>query len=476
MANTERRPLRKTLARLGVWAALALLLPTPPARAKEAGELAALLRQREQGPAAEAVASGPQNATVSELLKSPLTADAAVRIALLQHGGVRAAVADSEAARALLLQASLPKNPEVEVDLRSSSDPTQGIQADLGFDLELSSLLLLPLRRSAAQSELSAARLQAAAAVLGVAYQARIAYFDAAARSLTLAVRRQALAVAEASYAARAELFRVGNIPAFELHLERAALETARLTLNEAERAEREAREQLSAALGLFGKEAMWSLSPDGLLPSGLAPVDAAEAEGRAVASSLELLAMNSSALAAQGRARAFRANALFPELRAGFHGERDGNNWELGGHFSLALPLFNQGQGAVMAQHHHAAALLSRKSAAESRLRAAVRATAAGLKLAIERARLFREGLVPAREQALRELQLQYNGMQVSLFQLLEARRLLVDAQQAQIAALAEAQKARATLDALLAGLLPDMHPSAPSAALSTESSQDSH
>lgn len=468
----------QTVSRVGIWALLALLAAPRSGAASEGREIATLLRQREQNAAADAMAAGGQARTVADLLKRPLTAEAAVRIALLQHGNVRAAVADSDAARALLLQASLPANPEVEVSLRSPSDPGQPLQADLGVDFEISSLLLLPLRRSAAQAELSVARYQAAADVLSVAYQARLAFFEAAARTLALEVRRQALAVAEASYAARAELFRVGNVPAVELHMERAALESARLAQNDAERMAAEARERLNAALGLNGQAPSWSLALDGLAPP--VPFEAPDAETRALASSLELSALRSGALAATGRARLARTGALLPDLKAGFHGERDGVSWELGGHFSLSLPLFNQGQGTVMAQHHRATALRARQSAAETRLRAVVRTTLARLSLGIERARLLRESLVPAREQALREMQLQYNGMQVSLFQLLDARRALVEAQQAQISALAEAQQARATLDALFAGLTPNMPASAAlsttSAGLGADSGTDAH
>mgnify|MGYP000703459478 CR=1 FL=1 len=469
----RRKSGRAWLARI---AGLALLVLPQVGVASESGEISALLRQRDPGAAAVAVQSGGAERTVADLLKRPLTADSAVRIALLSHGSVRAAIADSDAARALLLQASLPANPEVEVSLRVPHDSAQPLQADLGVDLELSSLLLLPLRRSAAQSELTVARLQAAADVLAVAYRARIAYFDAAARVLTLGIRRQALEVAEASYAARAELFRVGNIPAVDLHLERAALAAARLAQNDAERAAAEARERLNAALGLDTASPAWSLSLDGLTaPAGF---EAHDAEARAVAASLELLALRSGATAAEGRARLARSSALLPDLKAGFHGERDGTVWELGGHFSLSLPLFNQGQGAVLAQRHRATSLLAQRSAAEARLRAQVRTALARLSLGIERVRLLREGVVPAREQALRELQLQYNGMQVSLFQLLDARRALVEAQQAQVSALAEAQQARATLDALLAGLTP----SAPAAAAAAgagpgaDSSSDAH
>lgn len=453
--HPTNQPHRPRALRAGLAALFALgLALAPRAGASETSEVATILRQRDAGTAAAAI-EGPSAAqAAAALLRAPLTADAAVRVALLQHGGVRAAVADSGAARALLLQASQPKNIEVEVSLRAPSDPGQPLQADLGVDYELSSLILLPLRRSAAQSELGVARVQAAAEVLRVAYQARLAFYEAAARAGMLAVRRQALAVADASYAARAELFRAGNVPAAELHQERAALETARLQENDAERADREARERLSAALGLSGELPAPVLAPDAL--TAPAALELPDAEARAVAASLDLAALRGGVALAHGRARLARASALVPDLKAGFHGERDGTSWELGGHFSLSLPLINQGQGAVLVQKSRASALQARTQAAEARLRALLRTAAARLSLGLARVRIVREGVLPARTEALRALQLQYNAMQISVFQLLEARRAQVDAELAQIGALEAAQKARAELDALLAGLSP--------------------
>jgi outer membrane protein TolC len=81
------------------------------------------------------------------------------------------------------------------------------------------------------------------------------------------------------------------------------------------------------------------------------------------------------------------------------------------------------------------------------------VRTVQARLALHLSRARILREGLLPARERALKEMQLQYNGMQVSVFQLLESQRQLFDAQAVYVDALRESQAARAALDVLLAG-----------------------
>jgi cobalt-zinc-cadmium efflux system outer membrane protein len=438
-----------------------LLAATVPAQAgllsEERAAVGSLLRERGQ---AALSASLPQShasedAEVGRLLNQPLTVETAVRLALLNHRGVRAALVALGIPRGQLTQDSLPPNPEVEVSLRRPHDSVQPLQAEIGVDYELSALVLLPLRRSAAKSELSAARQRAASDVLDVAYRARLAFYEAAARSEQLALRQRAQKIAEAAYAVREELARAGNVPALDLHQERAAMETARLAVTEAEQLLREARERMNAALGLQGKQTAWSIAKDALsVPAG-STVD--DAEQRAIEANLELAALRSQATGAEQRAHIHRAAGVLPHLGAGFHGEHDGTSWELGGHVSLSLPIFNQGQGRVAAARAEAGSLRERVAAEETALRARVRTVQARLSLSLSRARILREGVLPAREMAFRETQLQYNGMQVSVFQLLDARRLLFDAQAAHVDALREAQEARAALDLLLAGHHPE-------------------
>jgi outer membrane protein TolC len=458
MRDTTMNRLRRQAA--GV--IFALLAATSPAHARVSTEehaaVSALLHDRGQAALSKSLpqAGKSEDAEIARLLSQPLTIDSVVRLALLNHRGVRASLLSLGVPRGQLTQDSLPPNPEVEVSLRAPQGSAQPLQAEIGVDFEISALIALPLRRSAARAELSAARQRVASEVLDVAYRARLAFFDVAARSEQLALRQQALKVAEAAYAVRAELSRVGNAVALDLHQERAAMETARLAVAEAELSAREARERLNAALGLWGTQLTWTISKDALLLPSAPTVE--DAERRAIEASLELAALRGQATGAEGRARLHRATGVLPHLGAGFHGEHDGTSWELGGHLSLSLPLFNQGQGRVAVARAEAGALRERLPALEATLRARVRTVQARLSLSVSRAEILREGVLPAREQAFREMQLQYNGMQVSVFQLLDARRLLFDAQAAYLDALRESQQARATLDVLLAGHSPDL------------------
>ncbi|MBX7101798.1 MAG: TolC family protein, partial [Myxococcaceae bacterium] len=222
------------------------------------------------------------------LLAQPLTPDAAARVALLANRSARAALAELGIARGAFVQAGVLPNPHAELDLRAPGGP-QPAQLDLGLDLELTAMVLAPLKQGVAESQLEAAKWQAAGKLLELGYVARLkclALQGALAREV---LRRQALAALEASVAAAEELHRVGNLPPRELSTQRAAVELAKLQQLEAKQAVAEAREAFIRALGLPAGKSRFEVAalPERLPP----PLPAEAAEGAAVAQSLELKA-----------------------------------------------------------------------------------------------------------------------------------------------------------------------------------------
>lgn len=114
---------------------------------------------------------------VRELLGAPLGADGAVQVALLNNPELQASFDELGIARGALSSASRPQNPELEGELGFVAGEDR---PDLGFSItqSLSSLLLLPLRRAAARSELEATKLKAAGEALDLAYRTRTAFYD----------------------------------------------------------------------------------------------------------------------------------------------------------------------------------------------------------------------------------------------------------------------------------------------------------
>ena len=391
-------------------------------------------------------------AEAPRILGKPLHAEAAVRLAILLNRDLRASMYELGVARGRVVTAGLLPNPEVEVSLRAPQDPFQELQADIGIEYDISRVILLPLRKGAAEAELAAERVRVAGEVLDTAYRARVAFYDVQARQSVLDLRSRALAAFQAGYAAAEELHRVGNLPDVDLATQRAAVEASRIEVAEAENTLLDARERLNVAIGLSGERTSWT-APDPLPPPEVDTIDAAGGEKKALAASLELAEIAGRMQAAGKRVGMHRAEGTLPHLSGGFHGENDGRSWEIGGHVTVGLPIFDRAQGRVISAQSELGGLRERYVATATALRASLRMAQNRVESAGKRARHFRDALLPAREKALAETLLQYNAMQVGVFQVLEVQRRLTDTGIAYTETLLEYWKARAALDQILAG-----------------------
>jgi outer membrane protein, heavy metal efflux system len=389
-------------------------------------------------------------AEVDRLLEKPLSDDAAVRVALLSNRDARAALAEIGIARGAYVQAGLIPNPELDLSVRGPGGP-QPLQLDVGLELSISATVLAPLRASVAEAHLEAERLRATGFLLELAWQTRLAFFEAQAAQQRLELRFRAFSSQQASYATAIELSRAGNLPAIDLANELAAVELSRLQVAEAENALLDAREALTRKLGLTGARTAFALA--GTLPIPKEAPALVDAEAKAIAASLELLEFNRRAESASRKVGLARTEGWLPHLTAGFHGERDADLWELGAHVGVGLPIFDRAQGRQLSAQSEYDALRSRAESTAIGIRSLMRSTLNRVDSAGRRARHFAERLVPARQKQLDETVLQYNAMTVGVFQVLQVQRGVTESAIAQVDATLDYWKARASLELLLAG-----------------------
>ncbi|WP_438007884.1 TolC family protein [Sorangium sp. So ce321] len=395
------------------------------------------------------------------LAQRPLTADAAVRVALLNNRELRATFKEIGVTRGNIEQAGALPNPEIEVEVTPRQEGLEHAHVELSVEIDLTSALLAPLRARAARSEHEAARYRAAGAVVELGYQVRAAFYAAQAAEQRLGIANRALdALAAARDAARA-LFAAGNVPELDVATQEAGYEEARVTAAQIELELLSQRERLNRLLGLSGASTAWTMA--GALPRPpAAPSTPAGAEARALRASLELAELRSRLDAAADRAGALRAEGWVPDMSVGVHGERElpgsgevgaDHPWVLGAGLRLSLPLFNRQRGAEAAQTAEFDGLLERYHGRAIDIRSALREARSRLVSAHARARQHERVIVPARRRVLEQTLLQYNAMQVGVFQLLEAHREQLDAELAAVEALREYWTAKAAFDALLSG-----------------------
>ncbi|XYH94674.1 TolC family protein [Sorangium sp. So ce1128] len=390
-----------------------------------------------------------------EILSRPLTADAAARLALLNSPEVQAALAEVGVARAGLVAAVRLPNPEAELAANFHSNE-DSVDLELDATIDVLDLLLIPLRASAASDDLDAAALEAASEVLGIAFRAKVAFFEYQAAEQMLELRKTVLYATSQSADLAGKLLEAGNVPELDALTERALFEESRIALTRAEEHARAARERVNIALGLHGKEAAaWRVS------GRLADPDAFEApqlEPRALEASLRLSALRKRYAASAGRANLGWTNGLLPRIGAGFGAEREDGEWGYGPRVAISVPLFYQGQGAVAAADAARAAAESRHAAVATTVRATARSLTFRLRAARESALFYKRTLLPLRDRIVEETLRQYNAMNLPPFQVLSAKRDQVEAAEDYVELVREYWITRAQTELLMAGGLPDM------------------
>jgi len=211
--------------------------------------------------------------------------------------------------------------------------------------------------------------------------------------------------------------------------------------------------------MGLSGGDTVWELAGRLAEPEDEGELPDVEAlEARAIEDSLDLLGIEYRYTASARQANLARAEGLLPSVRAGAQVGREGSIRQTGAVVSLELPLFNQGQGRVDEARARMRRLEQQYLARAVQIRAVVRASRNELVIATRRAAHFREVLLPLWEQVVHETLLQYNAMQVGVFEFLSARREQVRTGQDYVTALRNYWRVRSRLDQILAGRLVSM------------------
>jgi outer membrane protein TolC len=189
---------------------------------------------------------------VTRLLKAPLSADAAVQIALLNNRGLQAAYNELGIAEAVFVASSRPPPPAFSI-----SNVTTSLELDIERQIVVSILGLVtqPARSRIAADRFAQAQLQAALETLRVAVKTRRAFYRAVATRESVTALTQFKSAAEASAELAKHLGETGALN--QLDQARQQVFYADLTAQFAA-AQQQAmveREQLVRLMGLWGND-----------------------------------------------------------------------------------------------------------------------------------------------------------------------------------------------------------------------------
>lgn len=392
-------------------------------------------------------------AKVRTMLADELTLDETVQIALLNNRRLQGVYEQLGVAQANLVQAGLLKNPIFDADVKFLNN-VSGTKAvvEMAVVQDFMDIILIPLRKRIAEAELEATKAEVTAAVLDLASEVRVAFVSLQAAEQTLAMRRQILQSTDASYDAAQRLHRAGNINDLSLANERALYEQSKLAVASAETAVMEARERMNTLMGLWGDDTGWAVA--GALPA--VPddeMDLADLERRAIAASLGLAMLRNQMRVVASRTGIDAAKLIFPELGGGAAAEYDPGQWSAGPAITIGVPVFDWGQARTSAGRHRLRRLWNEYTALAIEVRSAARAATYRLRNARQQSEYYRRVVLPLAEQITAETQLQYNAMQLGVFQLLQAKQREIDSRRQSILAQRDYWVARTELEQILAG-----------------------
>ncbi|CAN5917877.1 hypothetical protein BH11MYX2_BH11MYX2_04730 [soil metagenome] len=408
--------------------------------------------QRRVGLSVEWSEDQKTSAAIDALLAKPLDLDAAVRIALARNRGLQARYDELGIAASQVADATVLPPTTVDADYKRSLSGS-GSEIEVTVVQDVLDLLQIGQRRGIANAELRGARTRAVAATVELAAQVEMTFYDVLAADQELELEQTAFDAANASADLVERQHAAGNTSDLALVREQEQRERARIEIGRAAQVRKERRATLAAFLGIPSEQSTWTTA--GRLvdpPSTVPPLD--DLEQAASTASLDLEALRADADAAGARHRYAMVRAILPELGVGVAvARRDGADWEVGPALRIGIPLFNQQQGPRARARAEQRRARNELASTRTRLTATSQTTRSRVEQSFAEVRQLVDVVMPLRKRVLAETVLQYNAMNASTFELLMARRDMVDVGRQYIEALRHYWSSMAEAKALRRG-----------------------
>lgn len=387
---------------------------------------------------------------VAELLARPLNADSAVQIALLNNRGLQASFQELGIAEAELVQASRLPNPGFSFAKVRQGDTRE---IDRSFSFDLAHLIALPLTRQLEARRFAATQRAVSLEMLSLAAQTRKAFYAAVAAEQTARYMRDVRETADAGAELAKRLTLAGNWSKLQQAREHGFFAEAALNFARAEQNRLGSREHLIRLLGLWGTQTQFTL-PERLPDLPAALQDQPDIENVAMAQRLDVQAAKLQAEATAKNLGLTKVTRLINVLEFGY--QRNTFNdapRQTGYAVSFELPLFDWGTARVARSEALYMRSVQRAAQIAIEARSEVRQAYLGYHSSYDVARHYRDDIVPTAKRISEENVLLYNGMFISVFELLADARAQISAVNGAIEAQRDFWMAKADLDMALVG-----------------------
>lgn len=390
---------------------------------------------------------------VKRRLEVPLTSDSAVAIALINNRNLQATYAELGIAEAEAVQAGRLANPVFSYARLVRGD---ALEIERSLFVNFINLLTLPARQRIGERRFAQAKLRVARETLQVAVDTRRAWHSAVAAQESVRYYEQVKLAAEARAELAARMARIGNWPRLaQLHEQTLYAETT-AQLARATQAAHAERERLTRFMGLWGEDTRFSL-PERLPELPAQVREERDLEAMALKSRLDVQEAKAGAEALAESAGLTRGTRFVDVFALGFEYNTEApepaqKGWEI----ALRLPIFDTGDARLAGAQAEYMQAVNRVAATAVNARSEVREAYVAYRSAWDVARHFRDHILPLRKRISEENLLRYNGMLISVFELLADARAQIAAVSATIEALRDFWLAEVALEMALTGASP--------------------
>lgn len=403
------------------------------------------------------VRADEQQQEVTNLLATPLDADAAVRFALARSPRMRTLYAELGLAQAEVYDATRLSNPALGY-MRKGGDG--GGTTTWSISQRFTELLFIGYRSRLSRSELLQSQQRVASEVLTLEADVRSAYYNYVGAELVKQLRDRAAQLAGASAQYADELFKAGNINALQLSREQAQASAARIDQRSADIATRAAQSRLLTLLGLPLSTETTAATPSFVttlsLPAQLTAA-AADLQGWALKQRLDLAALRERRTLFERNLQHVSRWRWLGGVELEVERETEQGDTAMGYGGSVELPLFNQGGGSLLRARAGRELSDATLAALEINIGNDVVVRHAALGAAYDNVYEYRQRLVPLRERIVELSQQQQSFMLVGAFELIQAKQDELDTYQGYLDAVRDYWVAHSELLHAVGGRLPD-------------------
>ncbi len=392
---------------------------------------------------------------INSLKAEPLTAESAIRIALVNNTKLKATYAELGIAAADVYEAGRIRNPIFHFSTLDTNESGERNKTTFGLITSFTDMITLPSRKRYAEGEFSTVKQTIGAKVLNTAAEAEAAFYNYAASKQVFKLREQIAKAGGLSLGLAKRYFKAGNLSRRELAIEHAAASESKLACLEAEADAYEKRTELATILGLSVADA-WD-SPAQLPVPLEQEDDLNNLINLAKESRLDLAAAISRIDLLADRLGVTNWTRWLGDLDVGIEHEKETDGAELTGPtIEWEIPIFSQNRDKKLRASAELQIAIAEAQHLNLDVENGVRLAHAATQNTKIRVKEYRDQLIPARIEAVKRAQEEENFMLIGIFELIETKQEEYDAYQGYLEIVRDYWLARTELANAVGNTLP--------------------